>query len=175
MNKIIIAIFILGVHLNVLAQTDTIVIKNQKGFLFLSNYNYLYDKSSGEIRDIGFHDYFFPSNKFNKNWFIDSSKNFSFKKGLRVEFFKSRNMLKRKALLFKCVNQNNCYFYDNFYIIPVTINYKLYNDNWPLACRSNLFDIEVIGGSKLRFYHNENAIIPLRVSLINTNPKKKIK
>jgi len=163
MKRLIINTFVLLACFNGFAQTDTTLIKKQKGFLFLSSYNYLYDEASGEMRPAGFADYFFLSDNFDKKCFLDSNKNISFKNGVRVEFFKSRNQLKSKAVLFNCKEESNCYEYDKFYIIPVEIDYKLYEDNWPLACRSEFFDIEIIKGSKLRFYHQHKAVIPTRV------------
>ena len=172
MKKLINNLLILTVYINGFGQTDTSVTKKQKGFLFLSSYNYLYDERRGETKQIGFHDYFFPSNIFDKNCFLDSTKSISFQNGVRVEFFKNRILLKNKALLFNCKAKSGCYEYEKFYIIPVTINYKRYEDNWPLACRSELFDIEVIKGSNLRFYHYHKAIIPTRIITFQITKKK---
>ena len=173
MKKIIINILVLFVCFNSFGQTDTSLNKKQKGFLFLSSYNFLYDKISGEIRPAGFHDYFFLSENFDKKCFLDSNKNISFKNGVRVEFFKSRNQLKNKAVGFDC-KEEGCYEYDKFYIIPVTIDYKSYEDSWPLACRSEFFDIEIIKGSKLRFYHQHKAVTITKI-IVQSIIKKKAK
>jgi hypothetical protein len=172
MKKIIINILILFVCFNVFSQTDTTLNKRQKGFLFLSGYNYLYNNIKGETRPLGFSDYFFPTESFDKNCFLDSNKSISFKNGVRVEFFKNRNQLKSEAVKCNCTN-SQCYFYDSFYVVPVIIDYKLFNDTWPLDCRSEFFDIDVIKGSKLRFYHERKAIIPTKVTVVLPITKKR--
>jgi hypothetical protein len=173
--RIIILSLLLSSCLNCIAQSDTTVVKKQKGFLFLSAYSLNYDDNKSEVKSYGFSDYFFPSESFDKNCFLDSNKSISFKSGVRVEFFKSRNQLKSKAAKLNCTN-NHCYFYDSFYVVPVNIDYKLFSDDWPLDCRSEFFDIEVINGSKLRFYHERKAIVPTKVTeILPVTKKKKLK
>jgi hypothetical protein len=170
--KTIILSLLLSSCLNCIAQSDTTVAKKQKGFLFLSGYSLNYDDNKSEVRSLGFSDYFFPSANFDKNCFLDSNKSISFKNGVRVEFFKNRNQLKSKATKLNCIN-NHCYFYDSFYVVPVIIDYKLFSDDWPLDCRSEFFDIEVINGSKLRFYHQRKAIVLAKVIAILPITKKR--
>jgi hypothetical protein len=176
MKKIATYVLTLFFYLNSIAQMDTAFIKKQKGFLFLSGYSLNYDRNEGEIKSFGFSDYFFASENFDKNCFLDSNKNISFKNGVRVEFFKSRYQLKGKAMKFKSTN-DRCYIYDSFYVVPVNIDYKLFNDKWPLECRSEFFDIDVLKGSKIRFYHQRKAIIIKRITpiLSGTKKRKKIK
>lgn len=162
--RIIKILILILISSNCFAQ-DTTVLKKQKGFLFLSSQHYMYDWPNGDEMRTGFSDYFFPSENFDKNCFLDSNKSISFKNGVRVEFFKSRNQLKSKSIKLNCTN-NGCYFYDSFYVIPVVIDYKLFKDDWPLDCRSEFFDIDVIKGSKLRFYHERRAIAPTKVTAI---------
>jgi hypothetical protein len=171
MNKIIKLVLVMLSCLNTFAQTDTILNKKQKGFLFLSGYCLNYDVNESEVKSYGFSDYFFPSEAFDKNCFLDSNKNISFKNGVRVDFFKSRNQLKTKATKFTS-KYNDCYSYDSFYVLPVIIDYKLFDDTWPLDCRSELFEINVVNGSQLIFYHQRKAIIPTKI-IVSLIAKKK--
>lgn len=146
-------------------QSDTISSKKQKGFLFLSKLHHIYDwPNENELR-IGFHDYFFSSDNFDKHYFLDSNKIVSLKNGVRVEFFPNRNQIKKHALSFEC-QPNICYEYSTFYLIPVVLDYKVYDDNWPPACRNDFFEIKVINGSEVRFYHQQKAIIPVKLEVI---------
>ena len=166
MKSLLISILlVLSIH-NCSGQIDTSTFKKQKGFLFLSSQHHIYDWPNGDEMREGFSDYFFPIDNFDLSLFSDSSKYASFKNGVRVEFFKTRQELKVKSKTFYCQKSNNCYKYGEFYIIPVTVDYKLFDDNWPLACRSEFFDIEIIKGKKIRFYQNHKAIV---VSQISTN------
>src|SRR5258706_10321498 len=140
------------------AQDDTLTIKNQKGVLVLSNYNYKYDYTGGEIRPLGFHDFFFPTDYFDKRLFLDTNKTITFKKGLRVEFLAGRFGLKQRAAVFKCIDSNKCYRYDKIYIIPVTISYKLYEDFEPFECRRNYYELTIINGSIVKFDYQHKAI-----------------
>ncbi|HEX5151675.1 MAG TPA: hypothetical protein VFW07_09500 [Parafilimonas sp.] len=166
--KKIVTLLLVSVCLNVSAQADTTLVKKQKGFLFLSGYNINYDINTSEIKSYGFSDYFFPSENFNKNCFLDSNKIISFKNGVRVEVFKSRNQLKSKAMKFNSTNIQ-CYFYDSFYVIPIIVDYKLFDDISPLDCRSEVFDIDVVKGSKLIFYHQRKAMLPTKIIVILPN------
>ena len=154
-------------------QTDTTVFKQQKGFLFLSKQHHIYDWPNGDEVRTGFNDYFFPSDAFNKDCVLDSNKSVSFKNGLRVDFFETRNQLKSKSTPFNCKDKTGCYEYDKFYILPVIVDYKLYIDNWPPACRSDFFDIEVSNGSALRFYHQRKAITSIKITVIQPVANKK--
>ncbi|MET0393072.1 MAG: hypothetical protein ABW019_08010, partial [Chitinophagaceae bacterium] len=59
---------------------------------------------------------------------------------------------------------------EKFYVIPVTISYKIYQDNWPIVCRQGFFELSVINKSKCRFEVLHKGIIPLEIQ-----PLKKIK
>ena len=171
MRKIIIHILLLFVCLDGLAQPDTVIVKKQKGFLFLTGYNLNYDSNYSHVRSWGFSDYFFPSENFDKNCLLDSNKNISFKNGVRVEIFKTRNQLRNKATKFNSTYKD-CYSYDSFYIVPVIVDYKMVDDSWPLDCRSDFFDIDVVEGSKLRFYHQRKVMIPTKITATLPTVKK---
>ena len=166
MRTIFLCFLLFFVCLNSFAQKDTIAVKKQKGFLFLTGYNLNYDINRSHVRSWGFSDYFFPSENFDKNCLLDTNKNISFKNGLRVEIFKTRNQLKSKATKFNSI-YNDCYSYDSFYVVPVVIDYKVYEDTWPLDCRLNVFDINIVNGSKVRFYHERKVIL---ITNIATTP-----
>ncbi|RQO31108.1 hypothetical protein DBR32_10410 [Taibaiella sp. KBW10] len=153
------------------AQSDTIVVKEQKGFLFLSTYNYLYDYRGEEMRLLGFHDFFFPVSDFDSNWLTEPNIAISFKKGLRVDSIHNRLPLKNAAFLYKGKDSSDCYEYEQFYILPVIISYKVYSDNWPFVCSRNYFDIQVNDGASLHFEYQHQAIKPIGIkTLINKIP-----
>jgi hypothetical protein len=164
MKKNLIILISLTFCFSSFSQTDTMMIKKQKGFLFLSNYNYLYDYEQGEVKSVGFFDFFYPSEHFDSKCLLDSNKNTVFKNGIRVEFFKDRKQLKKKAMLFNCVDTSKCYLFENFYVLPVTIDYKIYQDYEPFLCRRNFYELQVINGSKLRFEYLHKAISILRIA-----------
>lgn len=156
------------------AQTDTVIAKKQNGFLFLTGYNLNYDSNDSHVKSWGFSDYFFPSENFDMNCLLDSNKNITFKNGVRVEIFKTRNHLRSRATKFNST-YNDCYSYDSFYIVPVIVDYKLFDDTWPLDCRSDFFDIDIVKGSKLRFYHQRKAMLPTTITAILSLANKKKK
>ena len=148
---------------------DTVITKKQKGFLFLSNYNYIYDWVGGESRPLGFHDFFFPIENFNPKLISDSNIQIVFKNGLRVDFINDRKLAKAKAKIIQCKDTSNCYKYNRFYIIPVLVDYKLFHDYEPYICDRDYYEIDVISGSKLRFEYLHKAIKPIKITpLIET-------
>jgi hypothetical protein len=174
MRKVFMHLLLMSTCLNGFAQTDTVIVKKQKGFLFLTGYNLNYDSNYSHVKSWGFSDYFFPSENFDKNCLLDSNKNISFKNGVRVEIFKTRNQLRSKATKFNSTYKD-CYSYDSFYVVPVIVDYKMFEDTWPLDCQSDFFDIDVIKGSKLRFYHQRKAISPTKIAAILPTAQKKKK
>ena len=70
-NKVLVTILFLTC-LNAFSQKDTVIGKNQKGFLFLTGYNLYYDFNPSEVKSYGFSDYFFPLDSFNRNVFLDN-------------------------------------------------------------------------------------------------------
>lgn len=163
MKQILIILSVLALNALSYGQSDTLIIKSEKGFLFLSNYNYLYDESNSEDRPIGFHDFFFPSKCLDIKCFLDKNMSLGFRNGVRVEYFKSRNYVKNKSTLIKCIDTSQCYEYDKFYIIPIEIDYRIYQDNFPFVCRRNFYMLQVIGGAKLHFEYQHKAVIPIRI------------
>lgn len=153
------------------AQVDTTVLNQQKGFLFLSDYNYLYDYKGGEIKNLGFHDFFYPADAFDVKCLLDSNKSITFKNGVRVDFFSKRKYLKTQAKSFACDDTTGCYRFKNFYIIPVTINYKLYEDYEPFICQKNFYELKILGRSQLKFTYQHKAISITRV--LENIPKRK--
>ena len=155
------------------AQADTLIMKQQKGFLFLTNYNYQYDCNGCEVRSLGFHDFFSPSDCINPKCFLDSNMTTVFKNGLRVEFIKNRKPLKDKAAVFACIDTSRCYSFDRFYIIPVTIDYKIFSDYAPYVCRRNYYELEVVKGGRFRFEYLHQAIKPFQINPTQNAVKKK--
>ncbi|MFI5128417.1 MAG: hypothetical protein ACHQFX_00435 [Chitinophagales bacterium] len=147
------------------AQEDTTLVKKQKGFLFLSSYNYLYDYDGVHARPVGFHDFFYPVNYFNLRMLEDSNISIVFKNGIRVNFLNNRNQLKAKAKKMQCADTSHCYEYDKFYIIPVVIDYKYFSDNWPLICGRNFYEVQVPKGSKARFEYLHKALMPMNIKV----------
>lgn len=147
---------------------DTIRVTKQKGFLFISAYNYLYDKTNHEIKVLGFHDFFFPLSSFNKQCLLDSNVSKTFKSGVRVSYFQGRNGIKNNKLtnLITCIDTTNCYRYDNFYVVPVEISYNIYKDNFPYVCDYPYYEVKVINGAALRFEYLPKAISILRIKVL---------
>ena len=151
---------------------DTVEVLKQKGFLFLTNYNYRYDWVGGESRPLGFHDFFYPIKDFDTKILNDSNIQIVFKNGLRVDFINDRKTLKAKAKLFNCFDSSHCYEFYRFYIIPVEIDYKLYEDNWPFICRRNYYELQVERGSSIRFEYLHKAILLTRIKTASENKNK---
>ena len=148
---------------------DTVLIKQQKGFLLLSKYTYSEnDQYSGEIKDLGFDDFFFPTKYFSEKLFADSNLCVSFKNGRRIERLNSREKIKKEASKFFCFDSSQCYKNDFFYVIPVIIEGKEYNYNFE-NCRRNYYELQVIKGAFLRFEYLHKAIKPVKITpLIET-------
>ncbi|GEM_PF-1577760 len=154
-------------------QSDTNVVKEQKGFLFLTNYNYQYDWiGQTEIRPLGFHDFFFPVSNFDSTWFAEPNMTIAFKNGLRVDYIHNRLPLKEAAHLYQGKDTSDCYEYEQFYVIPVTISYKQFKDYEPFVCRRNYFDIQVKEGASLHFEYQHQVIKPISIKAM-VNKKKK--
>jgi hypothetical protein len=158
MFKIVIIGLFLFFATTCFAQTDTVLRKGQKGYVFICQYNYLYDYSGGHWRPVGFHDYFFPSDKSDMTQFLDSTKTLTFSNGIRIDFFPGRYYFKKHATTF-FVRSNDCYYNDTLYIVPVIMDFKEYQDNWPPVCEKNTYQIQVIGGSNLNFAVSSKAMI----------------
>jgi hypothetical protein len=173
MKYLIIITFFLIDSLCCLGQNDTSIVKKQKGFLFLSAYNYMYDYDGGHIKPLGFHDFFYPSSCIDIKCILDSNVNFIFKNGIRVDFFKSRKGIKLKGSSINCIDTSKCYGYNNFYVIPVELDYKLFEDYEPYICRRNFYEIQVASGSKLRFEYLHMAILPIKIVVLPRLEKKK--
>ncbi len=172
MKKSTIIICILSICLNCIGQTDTSLVKKQKGFLFLSKHNYLYDYDGSEVKEVGFFDFFYPSEQFDQKCLLDSNKSIWFRNGIRVEFFKTRQQLKKKATIYNCVDTSKCYMFEAFYIVPVTIDYKIYPDYEPFLCRRNYYELQVKGGSNLKFEYINKAISIVGISETKPLPSK---
>lgn len=163
-------------NLCIAQQKDTILVKNQKGFLFLTDYNYQYDWREGdEMRPLGFHDFFFPAENFNCKLLIDSARHIAFNNGIRIDFMENRKALKAKARVFKGKDTSGCYGFDQFYLMPVIIDYKKVKEYEPYVCRRNYFDIKVDKGSSLHFEYLHEAIKPTKIVVQRVEKKGKPK
>lgn len=165
MRKVIAILFTFSFVFGGYGQADTVMVKAQKGFLFLSNYNFQYDYDGGEIRRLGFHDFFFPTESCDFKCLSDTGKGIVFKNGFRVDAIIDRKGLKLKAELFRCIDTTRCYEYDRFYIVPVILNYKLFRDYEPLICRRNYYELRVLDGASLRFEYKHEAITPTKIKV----------
>jgi hypothetical protein len=151
---------------------DTVLVKKQKGFLFLSKYTYSENNEyPGEIKDLGFNDFFFPTNCFSDKLFADSNLFITFKNGIRIEELPNRKKLKKAAVKFYCIDSSSCYKNDIFYIVPVIIEGKRYGYNFE-DCRRNYYELQVTGGSKLRFEYLHMAILPILIASLPPLEKK---
>jgi len=127
------------------SQSDTVTKKLQKGFVFISDYNFLYDYSGGHWRPVGFHDYFFPTDDNNIEQLMDSNKTFSFTDGRHIQFFPERFYYKKIAKQLP-VEPTDCYIERKLYVVPVVMEFKEYKDNWPPACETNSYRLKIVGG-----------------------------
>lgn len=143
---------------------DTVLVKKQKGFLFLSKYSYSENNEyPGEIKDLGFNDFFFPTNSFSEKLLADSNLFITFKNGIRLEELPNRRKIKKAATQFYCVDTSLCYKNDIFYIIPIIMEGSSYDYNFE-DCRRNYFELQVKNGSKLRFEYLHKAVLPRRIT-----------
>ena len=169
MYKLILLSVVLFSSIVGLSQTDTVVVRDQKGFLFISMHNWRFDYTgkSGHWRPRGFEDYFFPSTLVSKEMFIDSNRNVNLMNGVSVYSIASRNTLKKKAMLLNCSGPYKCYPFDKFYIIPVTISYREFKDIWPTACKSDSFDLKITNGADVRFKYRLRAMAVIKYAVNN--------
>lgn len=145
------------------SQSDTATRRQVKGFLFLADYNYQYDWSGQEMNPLGFHDYFFPSTCPLILCMSDSNLAIVFKGGIRIDHIKNRKPLKEKAVTFYGSDSSECYRHEKFYVLPVIIDYKEFDDGWPPVCSTSYFEIAVTKGSKIRFEYTRRAMLPLKI------------
>lgn len=131
--------------------------KTQEGFVFISEYNFLYNQPSGHMRPVDFHDYFFPTNDSNIEQLLDSNKTFSFKDGRRIQFFPQRFYYKKiaKQLI---IEPTDCYIERKLYVVPVVLEFEEYKDNWPRICKTNSYHLKVVGGGSLSFELSPKAV-----------------
>lgn len=170
MRIFLIIIFLIYSVNNSKGQPDTLYQKKQKGFLFLASQHYMYDWPNGDEMRTGFDDFFFPSECLDIKCLLDSNKSIVFKNGLRVGYFYNRKSIKGKATLIKANDTSNCYKYENFYMLPVTMDYKLYNYDFA-NCRHFFFELNVKNGSHLRFEYLPKEIIPTKITVLSTGKK----
>lgn len=173
MKKIFFVIVICLSNVCIAQQKDTVWVKEQKGFLFLSEHNFQYDYHGEESRPLGFHDFFFPGECLDSLYMVDSNKAITFRNGLRIDYIHNRLPLKEQATMFRGKDTSICYVYDRFYIMPVIISYKQAEDYWPFECRRNYFDIQVEQGAALHFEYRHQMIKPATIVPIKKNSQIK--
>ncbi len=163
-RRLLLKIGALFIVLSSFSQADTTIVKSQSGFLFLSAHNYMYDYRPGDhSRPLGFHDFFFLGDTVNFSSLDILDTSINIRGGLRVEYFSLREQYKYKALTIPCLDTSLCYLYQQFYVVPVLISYRIYEDNFPFECRRNFFELKV-GRSKLRFEYLHKAIEIVRIN-----------
>jgi len=172
MKNLIILSLLVIISISCFSQPDTVFKKQQRGFLFLSYYNYLYDYDGGHRRPLGFHDFFYPVKDFNEQLLKDNNVNIVFKNGMRVDFIENRSRLKIKAKNFECIDTSHCYEFGKFYVIPVLIDYALFEDYEPFVCRRNFYEVQVTNGSRLRFEYTHKAIRLIKVKAFSANSRQ---
>ncbi len=147
------------------SQTDTIRRRQQKGLLFLTKYNYQYDSEGTHIRPLGFHDFYYPTSCLDVKCILDSNLNIVFKNGIRIKFINGRYGIKTQSFSINCIDSSQCYQYSSFYIVPVTMDYKMFEDYEPYVCDRNYYELQVVGGSRLRFEYLHKALIPINIKI----------
>lgn len=141
------------------SQTDT-VIREQRGILFLSAHNYMYDYdgAANEVKVLGFHDFFYPSADIKVKEIVTGSKNLCLNNGVRVDYFGLRSSLRKKAISVNCLDTTKCYQYNKFYLVPVVLKYKEFNDYEPSICGKHHYELLVSGNHAVRFKYSQRAI-----------------
>ncbi len=172
MKKLVMLSLLVVISTSCFSQTDTVFKKQQRGFLFLSDYNYLYDYNGTHRRPLGFHDFFYPVKDFNTKLLEDTNVNIGFKNGMRVDFIENRSQLKIKAKSFECIDTSHCYEFRKFYVIPVIIDYSSFEDYEPFVCRRNFYEVQVINGSRLRFEYMHKAIRLIKIKAFPANSRQ---
>jgi len=171
MKKIFFTLMCILFYYSSFSQSDTLRFKKINGILFFSSYNYMYDYKNEEVKSVGFFDFFYPIESIDIKSFLDSNKYMFFKNGVRVEFFKQRNKFKELSVHYNCIDTSSCYFFKDFYFLPVVIDFKLYEDYEPSLCRKNYFDLQVIKGAKFRFENFHKAITISQIEKIRIKQK----
>ncbi len=144
----------------IFGQKNAVLIK-EKGFLFISAYNYRHDWDGSHMRPLGFHDFFFPGQKFEIATQLDSTV---FVEGIRVDSIPQRFYVKKKAFKILGLDTSRCYNYDSFYIIPVQIAYREIEEYEPLVCRRPSFFIQQ-GRTGRIFNYKRKAIEIIKIVL----------
>jgi len=171
MKQLISLVLLFGTINNCYCQ-DTLLVKASKGFLFLSAYHYMYDYDGGHMRPTGFYDYFFPAENFDIKSLSDSNRNIIFKNGIRVDFFQGRRSLKKRAVPIPAIDTSYCYRYERFYVMEVKIDYKVADDNYPLLCLKPSLEMQISGGSEVRFEFIKKVMSISRIETTSTAKKK---
>lgn len=140
------------------AMPDTAIVRQQKGILFLSSYNDDYDYNGAEVKSVGFFDYFYPDSASIKDYKLRGCSKVFFKKGVRVDRFDQRNSLKAIATELSCYDSSHCYYFDKFYLVPVIVTYKVYDDYWPFLCRRNFYELKFVDSGIIKFEYEHKLI-----------------
>lgn len=151
-------------------QSDTTFQRQQKGFLFLSAHNYLYDYNGEEIKTLGFHDFFFPLVDYDS---VVRSRNLVvIGDGIRLDYFKERQVLKSKAQKRYGKDTAGCYRFDSFYVLPVVVDLKAFKDYEPPICKKRYYIVKTKEGKEIWFAYFPTAGVITKVTL---PPNKKDK
>lgn len=143
--KFLVSIFILFFCVGkCFSQKDTLI-RKERGILFLSAHNYMYDYdgAANEIKLLGFHDFFYPFAGDRLGKIVNPVKDLQLRNGRRIEYFDQRPFLKQKATQVKCIDTSMCYRYDSFYVLPVIIYYKEFSDYEPALCGKNKYSLMI--------------------------------
>ncbi len=131
----------------------------------------MYDYDGIPPRSLGFHDFFFPTDTVNFHLLTSKDTTINIKDGLRVDYFSLREQYKYGATAIACKDTSHCYYFPKFYVIPVIIDYKKFEDYEPFECRRNYFELEV-GKGNLRFDYLHKGIIITRIKVQGYMRKK---
>lgn len=170
MKQIIISLILILSGLHCKAQSG-MQCERKAGVLFLSKHNFQYDWVDGysETRSLGFHDFFFPLND-PKKGLPDSSGAIIFKNGVRIDYIENRASIKAKAKKIACpkvTDSTRCYPFDEFYMVPVEMEYQFFNDYESDVCAGSKFNITTSGGMNVRFSYLKIGVKPKRIKVLN--------
>lgn len=120
------------------------------------------------MRPLGFHDFFYPSYDFSLEDTV------IYTGGIRMDFIIGRYGLKKNAIKVYGQDTSHCYEYDSFYVLPVVIDFKQYEDYEPFVCRRNFYRFRTINGKELRFEYLHKAATITRLTEVPIKVKKRI-
>lgn len=155
------------------SQSDTIIKKRVRGIIFMPAYHSAYDECCPSETSIGYNDYFFPIKSACSKIFEDSIIDINIRSCSRIVTNDFRKIIKKQATELFVIDTAldvQWYIMNSFFIIPVEMDYKLFEDDFPKMLAKDDFKLHVKNGSRVRFIPNKKAIMPIRIKVLSVKP-----